>query len=97
MSVDAVDAQEPLRRRAELQSSRVERYARMVEVRLVEERVLDLFAEGVIPGTTHTSQGQEAVCVGVAAATRPTDTVACTYRGHGMALALGATSEAQCT
>jgi pyruvate dehydrogenase E1 component alpha subunit len=83
-----------LRRRAELQSNRAERYARMIEIRLAEERVLELFGEGLIPGTTHTSQGQEAVCVGIAAATRPTDTVACTYRGHGMALALGATREA---
>jgi pyruvate dehydrogenase E1 component alpha subunit len=66
----------------------------MVEIRLVEESVLKLFGEGIIPGTTHTCQGQEAVCVGIAAATRPTDTVACTYRGHGMALALGATREA---
>jgi pyruvate dehydrogenase E1 component alpha subunit len=34
------------------------------------------------------------VCVGIALATRPTDVVACTYRGHGMALALGVTREA---
>ena len=30
----------------------------------------------------------------LAAATRPTDTVVCTYRGHGTALALGVTQEA---
>jgi pyruvate dehydrogenase E1 component alpha subunit len=66
----------------------------MVEIRTAEDRVLELFGEGLIPGTTHTSQGQEAVCVAVAAATRPTDVVACTYRGHGMALALGVTREA---
>ena len=94
MSIDMVDIEQPLERRASLQSSRTERYARMVEIRLAEERVLELFGEGLIPGTTHTSQGQEAVCVGIAAATRPTDTVACTYRGHGMALALGVTREA---
>lgn len=83
-----------VRRRRAVQSSDVERYDRMVEIRLLEERVLSLFGEGLIPGTTHTCQGQEAVCVGVAAATEPTDTVACTYRGHGMALALGATRDA---
>jgi acetoin:2,6-dichlorophenolindophenol oxidoreductase subunit alpha len=92
--VSTTTAMGPLRRRSELQSNRTERYARMLEIRLAEERVLELFGEGLIPGTTHTSQGQEAVCVGIAAATRPTDTVACTYRGHGMALALGATREA---
>ena len=53
-----------------------------------------MFGEGLIPGTTHTAQGQEAVSVGIAAATKPTDTVACTYRGHAVALALGATLEA---
>lgn len=31
MSVSIVDVEEPLRRRAAVQSSRVERYARMVE------------------------------------------------------------------
>jgi acetoin:2,6-dichlorophenolindophenol oxidoreductase subunit alpha len=94
MSVGVVDAEEPLRRRAAVQSSRVERYARMVEIRLTEERVLELFGEGLIPGTTHTAQGQEAVSIGIAAVTRPTDTVACTYRGHAIALALGATLDA---
>jgi TPP-dependent pyruvate/acetoin dehydrogenase alpha subunit len=94
MSQGVLGTEQPLGRRAAVQASRTERYARMVEIRLVEESVLKLFGEGIIPGTTHTCQGQEAVCVGIAAATRPTDTVACTYRGHGMALALGATREA---
>ena len=62
---------------------------RMIEIRLIEDRVIELFGEGLIPGTTHTSQGQEAVAVGIAAATRPDDTMVCTYRGHGIALALG--------
>ncbi len=93
MSQGALGIEQPLERRAAVQASRTERYARMVEIRLVEERVLKLFGEGLIAGTTHTCQGQEAVCVGIAAVTRPTDTVACTYRGHGMALALGATRE----
>jgi acetoin:2,6-dichlorophenolindophenol oxidoreductase subunit alpha len=53
-----------------------------------------LFLEGIVHGTTHLCQGQEAVAVGIAAATRPTDPVACTYRGHGVALALGLTPRA---
>lgn len=85
---------EALRRRAAVQSSRLERYRRMIEIRGLEDKVLELFGQGVIPGTTHTCQGQEAVCVAIAAATRPSDTIACTYRGHGMALALGMTREA---
>ena len=93
MSDDDVRSGEPRRRRAAIQADRLERYRRMVEIRIAEERILELFGEGLIPGTTHTSQGQEAVCVAIAAATRPTDTVACTYRGHGLALALGMTQE----
>lgn len=83
----------PLRRREEVVSNRRKRYERMVEIRLLEDKVIEIFAEGLIPGTTHTCQGQEAVCVGVAAATRPTDIVVCTYRGHGIALALGVPTE----
>lgn len=85
---------EALRRRSALKESRLERLFRMVEIRLVEDRIIELFGEGLIPGSTHTCQGQEAVAVAVAAVVQPTDTVACTYRGHGMALALGVTREA---
>lgn len=90
----ASETNEALRRRAALQESRLELFRRMVEIRLVEDRIIELFGEGLIPGSTHTCQGQEAVSVAVAAVLRPTDTVACTYRGHGMALALGVTREA---
>jgi pyruvate dehydrogenase E1 component alpha subunit len=83
-----------VRRRLELHSSRVARLERMTEIRLVEDRITKLFADGLVPGTTHTSQGQEAVAVGVATATLPSDVVCCTYRGHGVALALGIKPEA---
>ncbi len=82
---------EALQRREAVRSDRRARYERMVEIRTLEDRVRDLFAEGLVRGTTHTCQGQEAVAVGVAAALRPTDVVCCTYRGHGAALALGET------
>jgi len=85
--------QDTIARRVAVRSSRVSRYERMVEIRLLEEAVLDLFARGLVFGTTHTAQGQEGVAVAVAAATQPSDVVACTYRGHGMALALGMTRE----
>jgi pyruvate dehydrogenase E1 component alpha subunit len=67
------------------------RYARMVEIRLIEDESMNLYLEGLIAGSMHTGQGQEAVAVGVAASLRPTDMVTCTYRGHGLALALGLT------
>ena len=76
-------------RRLHLKSSRATRYEAMFEIRAFEDRVQAMFFEGLVHGTTHTCQGQEAVSVGIAAAARPTDTVTCTYRGHGHALALG--------
>ena len=80
-----------LERRRRLQSGRPARYEAMFEIRSFEDRVQEMFFEGTVHGTTHTCQGQEAVAVGVAAAARPDDTVTCTYRGHGVALALGMT------
>lgn len=76
-------------RRKALHDSREARLERMIEIRVLEDRVKELFAEGLVRGTTHTCQGQEAVAVGLAAASRASDVVACTYRGHGHALALG--------
>jgi len=69
------------------------RYERMIEIRVFEDRVKELFAEGLVRGTTHTAQGQEAVALGVASVLEPTDHVVCTYRGHHHALALGLTPE----
>jgi pyruvate dehydrogenase E1 component alpha subunit len=80
-----------LERRLALPGDPVEQYARMVEIRDLEERVNDLFAAGAIHGTTHLCIGQEALAVGLATVLRPTDTVTATYRGHGIALALGMT------
>ncbi len=81
----------PAERRALLQGGDPLRALnRMMEIRVLEEHVQKLFLKGLIPGTTHTCQGQEAVCVGVASVARTTDPVLCTYRGHGWALALGA-------
>ncbi len=64
-------------------------FRKMVEIRLFEERVQELFMSGQIQGTTHLCQGQEAVSVGAIAAMRPGDVQTNTYRGHGEALALG--------
>lgn len=76
-------------RRAHVQSDAVGRLRRMIEIRRFEERTQELFHEGIVHGTTHLANGQEAVAVGLAAAIDPTDQVTCTYRGHGVALALG--------
>lgn len=73
---------------------RVRWFRQMLEIRAFEERVQELFLEGLIQGTTHLCQGQEAVCVGATAALRPDDYLTITYRGHGHALARGMSPEA---
>jgi len=66
----------------------------MIEIREFEEQINGLFASGSIRGTTHLCLGQEALAVGLASVLRPTDIVSATYRGHGIALALGLSPEA---
>jgi len=62
----------------------------MREIRAFEDACHRLFAQGVVRGSTHLGQGQEAVSVGACAALRPSDTITCTYRGHAATLAKGA-------
>jgi acetoin:2,6-dichlorophenolindophenol oxidoreductase subunit alpha len=69
-------------------------YEQMLEIRLFEEKVQELFMEGLIEGTTHLCQGQEAVPVGAVSALRDDDYMTITYRGHGHALARGISIEA---
>lgn len=78
-------------RRNTLHGDRIEQLRRMVEIRAVEDRIQGLFNEGHVRGSTHLCVGQEAIPVGIAREARPTDIVAATYRGHGIALALGVT------
>ncbi len=66
------------------------RMLRMMQIiRCFEDRVFDLFAKGMISGSTHLCQGQEAVAVGACFALRADDLMVCTYRGHGACLAKG--------
>lgn len=64
-------------------------YRRMVLIRKFEERVKALFLEGVMPGTIHQYQGQEACAVGVCAALREDDVITSTHRPHGHCIAKG--------
>ncbi len=66
----------------------------MLLIRGFEDLVQTLFLRGEVYGTTHLYSGQEAVAVGVAGALLDGDRVACTYRGHGHTLAMGASPEA---
>jgi TPP-dependent pyruvate/acetoin dehydrogenase alpha subunit len=79
---------------AEEKELSVDLYRRMLLIRRFEERVQSLFQKGLVHGTTHLYNGQEAGAVGFASVLGPDDRVACTYRGHGHALALGTDPEA---
>ncbi len=61
----------------------------MLRVRRVEEKLLQVFADGKIPGFIHVSIGQEAVATGVCSCLTPADTIFTTHRGHGHTLAKG--------
>jgi acetoin:2,6-dichlorophenolindophenol oxidoreductase subunit alpha len=74
--------------RAGAERAQLERYGRMLLIRLFEGEIHRLFLRGEVHGTTHLYAGQEAVAVGVCAALREG-----TYRGHGHALAAGTDPE----
>ncbi|MFH1616412.1 MAG: thiamine pyrophosphate-dependent dehydrogenase E1 component subunit alpha [Planctomycetota bacterium] len=64
-------------------------YRTMVLIRQFEERVKYLFLEGIMPGTIHQYQGQEACSVGVCSALNEDDVITSTHRPHGHAIARG--------
>lgn len=64
-------------------------YEQMLTIRRSEEALIDLFANGEVPGFIHLGIGQEAVPVGVMHVLAPADTIASTHRGHGHAIAKG--------
>lgn len=61
----------------------------MLLIRRFEERLDDLFASGVIKGTSHLYAGQEAVAVGLCSVLTHQDYITSTHRGHGHFLAKG--------
>ena len=63
---------------------------RMAEIRVFENEVMNLFSRNLVRASTHLCQGQEAVSVGACSALGQSDTMTCTYRGHGAVLAMGA-------
>ncbi|HDZ23776.1 MAG: thiamine pyrophosphate-dependent dehydrogenase E1 component subunit alpha [Deltaproteobacteria bacterium] len=64
-------------------------YEMMVTIRKVEERLMEIFAKGEIPGFIHVCIGQEATPVAVCNWLKDSDYMANTHRGHGHALAKG--------
>jgi TPP-dependent pyruvate/acetoin dehydrogenase alpha subunit len=63
-------------------------FMQMATIRRVEERLLQLFSEGLLNGTVHTCIGQEACAVGVVnALSKSQDIIFSNHRGHGHFLA----------
>ena len=65
-------------------------YQKMTLIRLFEEKAVELFYRGMLPGFVHSSIGQEAVSVGACSALRTDDYIISTHRGHGDIIAKGA-------
>lgn len=64
-------------------------YKKMLELRLFELKVQELYRNGRLPGFVHLYVGEEAVAVGVCSNLGARDLIFSTHRGHGHALAKG--------
>lgn len=67
----------------------VEMLRRMLRIRRLDDRALELNLRGEIAGTLHTSHYQEAAVVGACAALRDDDYITGTHRSHGHPIAKG--------
>lgn len=69
-------------------------YRQMVLIRRFEDHLYQLFLQGLVPGTLHQAQGQEAIAVGVCAALRRDDVIFSTHRPVAHVIAKGASVNA---
>jgi pyruvate dehydrogenase E1 component alpha subunit len=69
-------------------------FGTMVLIRRYEEHLYHLFLQGLVPGTLHQCQGQEAVAAGVCGALRRDDLIYSTHRPVGHLIAKGASLDA---
>ena len=60
-----------------------------LRIRMVEEKIIELYPSDLIQSPVHLSIGQEAVAVGVCEHLKPSDWVFINYRGHAFYLAKG--------
>src|SRR5271169_201000 len=67
----------------------IRHYRDMLLIRRFEEKAGQLYGMGLIGGFCHLYIGQEAVVVGMQAASEEGDTVITSYRDHGHMLACG--------
>ena len=68
-------------------------YKKIVEVRRFEEKVVELYKAGHIPGVAHPYIGEEAIAVGVCSALGNDDYILSSHRGHGHSIAKGVPSK----
>ncbi len=66
-------------------------HRRMVRIRLFEQQAGALMEKGTVPGFLHLYTGQEAVAAGACSVLGNADQITSTHRGHGHAVAKGAT------
>lgn len=64
-------------------------YRIMVKIRRFDETIIQLYADGEIPGFMHLYIGEEAVAAGICAALHKSDYITSTHRGHGHCIAKG--------
>lgn len=67
----------------------VELLTTMMRSRAFDQKIIDLFTQGFIPGFTHVGIGQEAIAAGVCSHLRQSDPIFTTHRGHIQAVAKG--------
>jgi pyruvate dehydrogenase E1 component alpha subunit len=65
----------------------------MILIRRYEEKAAELYQASKIRGFLHLYIGEEAIAVGVMQALTPEDSLVCTYREHGHALARGVSAD----
>ncbi len=72
----------------------MEKYNKLIFIRMFEQKVLELFSQNLLSGTTHTCIGQEAVAVAAMEYIGENDIVFSNHRCHGHYLAYGGSAEA---
>jgi acetoin:2,6-dichlorophenolindophenol oxidoreductase subunit alpha len=64
-------------------------YNTMLKIRFFEEKIIEIFRKGELPGWLHTYIGEEAVATGVCINLNEKDYITSTHRGHGHFIAKG--------
>lgn len=72
----------------------MEKYHKLILIRMFEQKILELFAQNLLSGTTHTCIGQEAVALAAMEYIGENDIVFSNHRCHGHYLAYGGSAEA---